>query len=450
MTEELLDWRRAFACAHWAVSRPAEAAAVVATALADAPPFRNRDYPLSVVPVFVSVVAAQRLRADLEGYADLLGSVVRAYRDDPEVRNWYGLGDDAERLIRADTRLGDKPWVCRLDGYLDQAGQQLRVLENNADAPAGTLFTARVNEVLERVLAEARVADWKLSDLTYSGARFFAALMTAARHAGCAAPTAVAVLQPSGAANRESVEMVTAFRAAGVDAYLADPRELRIVRGRAHFGECVADLAWNKVNTVAWRGLQNADFTTRWERALRDTDLVHVNPFGARFVAENKLSLALVQDPRFAGHFAQHERALAARLLPWAGRVTPGALADGGERPLVVDLLDRPAEYVLKEPYDIRGDGVTIGYDCSRTQWLAAVERASSHGHLAQQRVRPTSYPVAVAGSTRAEMMPISLDCYLLGGQLAGFGSKASHHAKVNIFQGGQKLAVHVVEEARP
>lgn len=452
MTCTTIAWPRALDAARTWTADPGSAAEAVTAALAGAPCFQNRDFPLSPLPVLVRGAAADALRQPLQEYVRLLGHVVRLYREDPEVRAWFGLPEAAERLIAADTGPDDAPWVCRLDGYLEQGTERLLLLENNADAPAGTLFTARVNDTVRRagdVLNPA--AGRPLSPLTYGGDRFLDALRSAAAAAAtrtpgkAARPTAVAILQPEGAANRESREMVAEFRRLGLDAFLADPRTLRVDRGRARFGSRAADLCWNKVNTVSWQAMAaDSALVAVWEQALRDTPLVHVNPFGARYVAENKLSLAFVQERRFAGLFDQAQRALAARLLPWARRLGAGATAPDGSTPLVAELLERQGDYVLKEPYDIRGDGVSIGQDLPRGAWRAAVHRAAEGGHLVQRRVPPVRYPVLTAGSPQVDMMAISLDAYVLGGRLAGFGSKGSHQAKVNVFRGGRKLAVHV------
>ncbi|MGW7002441.1 hypothetical protein ACWGCW_06345 [Streptomyces sp. NPDC054933] len=449
-----IAWPQALAAAQRLVAHPASVAEIVDSALATAPCFRNRDFPLSPLPVLVRDEAAQALRPLLEGYVALLGDVVRHYREHAEVRAWFGLPDAAERLIAADRGPGYAPWVCRLDGYLEEGSERLVLLENNADAPAGTLFTSRVNELVAQVSGQvAGERTCRLSPLTYQGPdRFLMSLRHAAGAAAALTPgkagevQRLAILQPEGAASRESLEMAAEFAARGVDAFVADPRDLRVAAGQARFGSRTADMCWNKVNTVAWNTMAtDPELVATWERALRDTPMVHINPFGSRYVAENKLSLAFVQEPRFAGLFSDAQHELATALLPWTRRVTADTTGPDGETPLVDDLLERQGGYVLKEPYDIRGDGVTIGDDVPRTVWRAAVRRAADNGHIAQARIKPLRYPVLTAGSERIATMAISLDTYLLGGRMAGFGSKASHNVKINIFQGGRKLAVHVL-----
>lgn len=442
----LIDWPAALLATHDAVARPADTRTATERAVAAGPVFRNKEFPLSPVPVLVRADRAERLAPLLTRYVDLLGKVVALYRARPDVRDFYRLGPAADLLVDADRAVGDAPWVCRLDGYLEAGSERLRVLENNADSPAGTLFTARINDVVARIRSSSPSA------MTYTGEhRFLDALRAAARAAAerdagrCADPSHIAVLQRAGAPSAESVELVECLRAAGVDAFLADPRAIEVDGDRVRFDGKAADLCWNKVNTVSWLPhCADPAFVDRWAHAVRDTAMVHVNPFGARYVAENKLTLAFVQQPEFADLFTADERALVAELLPWSRKLTPAAVDDDGG-PLVDRLLADPREFVLKQPYDIRGDGVTIGHDCAPDAWRDAVAAGLRAGHLVQRRVAPTGYPVVEAGSDHVQAMPISLDTYLLGGQVAGFGAKASRHAKVNIFQGGRKLAVHVI-----
>jgi uncharacterized circularly permuted ATP-grasp superfamily protein len=448
----LIDWGTALEAAARLAAAGPRLARAIERAQAAAPVFRNRDYPLSPLPLFLRDSAVTRVGHQLEDYVRLLEKAAALYLADKGVRAWYGLPPSATELIEAEaagqgrdraTRIG----VCRLDGYLERDGERLRVLENNADAPAGTLFTPRVHTVVRSVLdaAAVPVPPHAAGTVPYEAALLDAVGpgLAEARRQGRA--PSLAVLQPRGAENRESLEMTAAFRALGVDAFVADPREVTVRAGRARVGGRAIDACWNKVNTVAWQRLAHSDpnLTSRWRRVLRESDLFHLNPFLVRCVAESKLTLAMVQEPRFAPLFTAAERALAAGLLPWSRRVEPG----GG---LPERLLEHQHDYVLKEPYDIRGDGVTIGGAVSRSQWAEAVGRAVKDAGVVQRYVAPAAYPVLSAGAHGDERiqvvaMPVSLDTYVLRGQVAFLGSKASLKPRVNVFQGGQKLSVHVV-----
>lgn len=450
----MIDWLSA---ARWSAelgARPDRLADATAAAVRGAPSFRNTDFPLSPLPLFAEHVAAAADVPVLERYVALLGRIVTLYRDEPEIRQWYGLSPAADALIAADRILGDVVPVCRLDGYLEQGSETLRLLENNADAPAGTLFTARVNAVVRDLLAGAGVPGPAWSPLTYDDElALLGVLLDCLRRSGVGAgDPRVAVLQFAGRANQESHQMVAAFRAAGVHAVLADPRDLRAAGDRVRFGGEQVDVCWNKVNTVAWAEVEaDRALVERWVAALSGGAFVHVNPFGARYVAESKFTLALTREPRFAGLFSPAEHELVDRLLPWARRLTREATGPDGRAVLLADLLDRPSGYVIKEPYDIRGDGVTVGRGMSCSGWEQAVGRALDDQLVVQAYVPPSAYPVLrPGGSPPVIAMPTSFDTFVLGGKVRGFGAKASLNPRLNVFQGGQKIAVHVSTPAAP
>lgn len=441
----LIDWSLAFAVAGELSRQSDRLPGVVEQALAAAPVFGNKQFPLSPLPLFLDPVAAADLVPLLEGYVGVLEKVVRLYREDPDVRHWYGLGQAAQALIDAEPAGGREIRVCRIDGYLEQGTERLRILENNADSPAGTLFTARIHDVVQSLLERAGIrVPGHLDQLRPRPEALLDVLRAAVAASGgrTGSGLRVAVLQPAGRANRESTQMAEYFSTLGVEAIVADPRELSVSAGHATVGGKVVDVCWNKVNTVVWDRLLGTDsgLLAQWIRLLRETDLVHVNSFGARYVAESKLSLAFLHDPQYAAAFTEPERELIDRLVPFSGRVdTDPALARR--------LLAEQQRFVLKEPYDIRGDGVLVGRAATPAEWVAAVAKAAHEPRIAQEYVAPTAYPVLRVGQNPGVVaMPLSTDTYVFDGKAACFGSKASLNARVNVFQGGQKLAVHVAE----
>ncbi|PPK64840.1 hypothetical protein V5P93_006243 [Actinokineospora auranticolor] len=439
----MIDWGTATRGAAALAERPEIASGALAAAAARAGRCQNTAFPLSPLPVYAAAAPARAVVPALERYVGLLRRIVEVFRAEPAVRAWYGLGPAAEALVAADPR-DDVP-VCRLDGYLEQGTERLWLLENNADAPAGTLFTPRVNRIAAETLADAGSPCPQWSDLTFTDE---AALLGAV----CADPRvgrdpAVAVLALAGAVSAEVEEMVEVFRSAGAHAFVADPRAAKVRAGRAYFDGEPADACWNKVNTAGWRAVveSDPDLVRTWSEAVSGGNLAAANPFGARYAAESKFALALPRDPGFADLFTEEERAVA-DLVPWSVRVDERTPTPEGNGSLVAELLENPADYVIKQAYDIRGDGVTVGRAAKRSVWRAAVERAVRERLLVQRYVPPAAYPVVrLADKPVVAAMPISFDTYVLGGKVVGFGSKASFHARLNVFRGGRKLAVHVL-----
>lgn len=137
--------------------------------------------------------------------------------------------------------------------------------------------------------------------------------------------------------------------------------------------------------------------------------------------------------------------------LPWARKLEPGKTVsfEGENVDLKRLVLERQQDFVLKEPYDIRGDGVTIGRTVDHSTWAAKIEKGFRQGNIVQQYIAPMTYPV-LGDAARMDCVPmkISFDSFVFGGRFVGLGSKASHNERVNLFQGGRKLAVRVSRRA--
>ncbi|MGK5733726.1 hypothetical protein [Streptomyces sp. URMC 124] len=449
----MIDWIRTGTATAELARDPQRALAVTAEEVAASPPLRNRHFALSPSALFLRRSPAQAHAARAEAYVALLDKMLTLYRSDPEVRAFFGLSAAAERLIRAGDESLDRVTVARIDGYLDLATGRLRVLENNADAPAGAVFTPRINTAVAAVHRRLGLDGGTDDAYPFRDDRGFAELLLdqARRHGTPAAAPRIAVLQPREAAGVESTELVAQLRALGATAFLADPRDLEVTGPHVCFAGRPADLCWNKVNTVLWQRLVESSpaLVDGWCRALASGRFLHLNSMGSRYVAENKLALALVQDPRFADRFDAAEHALVAGLLPWSRSLRIGAGAGAGAGlPDEAEILARAPEFVLKEPYDIRGDGVLVGRSTRGDVWAEAVARGGREGFLLQEYVPPAGCPVLCEDGTTVPMA-VSLDSFVWAGRFTGFGSKASTADRVNVFQGGRKVSVRVSGDLR-
>jgi hypothetical protein len=333
----------------------------------------------------------------------------------------------------------------------------VRFLENNTDCPAGILFTERLNLLVDRIVERAAPdAAGKLVKLPLDQTDCARQELLAAyrQQGGEKEDPAIAILQIKGRSNVESVEMAEEFSARGTATFVADPREVAVSSNGVEVEGRAADIVWNKVNTVYWNQLvaDSPSLLGRWAEAIASRRVCHVNPFGARYVTESKSCAAFFQEPEFARHFEEPEREFLRRVLPWSRKVEGGKVVEygGEEREITELLLSRQADFVIKEPYDIRGDGVTIGRGVARDQWVEKVESAARAGYTAQEFISGQAYPVLVEVSEmKVSPMTASLDSFMFGGRLRGLGSKAGTGYKVNVFQGGRKLAVRVYDSAK-
>jgi hypothetical protein len=459
----LIDWGQAGAVMAALGARSQGVARQVRERFPFWPAFQNRAYDLDALPLLIAAGPALAHARRCERYVALLERLCALYQEEPLIRAYFGYRPDEDALIRADPGAGRHVWVCRLDGFIAEGKEEVRLLENNADAPAGTLFTHRVNAVVREVLSGVwpEWEIWTVPQPLDQDSNAFLRLLLDAYHAwgGEADPPRLAILQERGRSNVESQEMARQYEAAGVPAQVADPRQVSFRSGRLYCDGQPVDLCWNKVNTCRWRELaaQTPSLNETWLEVVRARAVCHVNSFAARFAAEDKRSLAIFADPRCAAFFSDEDRDLAAALLPWSRRLPPSGPAgfEGTEQELGEVISERQGELVLKVPFDIRGDGVTIGRSTPRAAWLAQSARATREGGIVQRYVEPSRYPVFCVdledghrdGATPGAMR-VSCDTFILGGRFSGFGAKASLAEKVNVFQGGRKVSVIVTTQA--
>lgn len=421
----------------------------IAARVAAWPKFQNTPYAVSPLPLLTSDAAWRAHAVRIERYVALLERVVELYRSSADVRLYIDLAPDEEALALLDSGLERNVAVARIDGYLRAEDGSLRILENNADAPAGTLFTPRLNAFVDDLSgARLAAAGVVLRPFPLDGDVAILDWFRAAYRvwSGREGVPRLAILQETGKANVESREMAAAFSAAGVPAVMCDPGEIVIDGGAARGPNGPVDVVWNKINTVGWRryAAANPAVVRRWGEIVARRLCLHLNPFSARFVIESKRSLALLHEERFVPLFSADERAFLAGVLPWATKLEAGKeVAFGGARAdLRTLVLEQRHRFVLKEPYDIRGDGVTVGRSCDQPVWAERVARGFAEGNIVQEYIAPLKLPIVVPQTGTVAPMNVSLDSFVFDGRCVGLGSKASFNDRVNLFQGGQKLAV--------
>lgn len=452
----MIDWPLAGALLAAIDRRAATLGDELARAIASCPRFQNIDYPVTPLPVAIAEDTLAEHRTTAERYMALLERVIALYRSSTAVRDYFGLDPGADALVHADASLRPAIRIARLDGYLHHRDGTIRFLENNTDCPAGILFTGRLDRMIDAVTS-AVVTEAGATTIPFAldeGDCVRRELLCAYREqGGTAAQPAIAILQIKGSANVECGEMAREFTACGTPTFVADPRDVTLGRDGVRIDGRRADIVWNKVNTVYWNQLAESDpaLLDSWAEAIASRAICHVNPFAARYVTENKLCASFLQEQEFRSLFPDADHDFVTGVLPWSRKVQSGKHVEyRGERYDIETLLaDRQAEFVLKQPFDIRGDGVTIGRAVSRSAWMNSVAAAARRGHVAQEFIPGRTYPVLVdLAPMNVVPMTTSLDSFTFGGRLVGLGAKAALDAKVNVFQGGRKVAVRVYRSA--
>lgn len=156
---------------------------------------------------------------------------------------------------------------------------------------------------------------------------------------------------------------------------------------------------------------------------IADGRLITFNGILGRFIGANKLTLAVLSDPRFRSLFDPEQRAAIEAVVPWSRKVGDGVSAR--------EACSMRAEVVLKAPFDAISAGVHLGQECDETEWTKLVDRAAEEGWLVQEFVPEQTL------ETDAGLFHRTLGTAFLGGRPVGHTARLSSSLRATLTPGG-------------
>lgn len=383
---------------------------------AEPAPGRERE-PLLALPALATLHprAEPVLRERAETAVACLQLLVRRYQHDEELRDFLGVPPVLRRwVLEQPDPAGPRVDLCRLDLLGDTLGT-LRLLEFNASCPGGVLSAGMLNRFWRESALGALLAEWELPEAPVEGPTWFADwLLRHGRAHGLGEDETrrVGLFRPPGGTDFEFGLMKRQLRAHGVE-----PVELDPARPERAAGLRLGYLKYIPVDTrpaAAWDTFRDR---------VRRGDLVLPNVPGERWVAENKLCLAALSDPRFRHLFTAGQRAALDALVPHSRKLGDGITE--------AEAVRERARLVLKAPYGCRGQSVLIGADTGAGEWERAVRDPELRGWLLQERVVTAPLETDDGPYFRDLVVPV------LEGRVIGYGSRISHGHLLNAARGG-------------
>lgn len=161
---------------------------------------------------------------------------------------------------------------------------------------------------------------------------------------------------------------------------------------------------------------------------IADDELVTFNGILGRFVGANKLTLAVLSDPRFRCLFTDGQIAGIDALVPWSRKVGDGVSA--------AQACARRHDVVLKTPFDAISAGVRLGREHSAQEWAGMMDVAAREGWLLQDYVPEQTL------ETDAGCFHRTLGVAFLGGRPVGHTARLSTSLRATLCPGGGIQAV--------
>ena len=397
----------------------------------------------SLRPAFITRERVDTLRRAVTSMWRAFRAVEEHALRDDSLAAEIGLSSDERTLAAIDPGYDDATVVSRLDTYFNE---KPRVLEYNADSPAGMSYQAGQAALMRRLPVMTRFnTEFRLEDLRADIAlreTLLAVWREFASRKGIRGSTpTIAIVDLAGAASGAEFLLVARdLERHGISALIVTPEDLTYEGGKLQARGRDIDLVYKR--------LLVADFLAHYDtdhplvRAYADGAVCVASSFRCT-VAHKKRALSALLDPRHAAWFTSAERSAIAALV---ARTSPLSLLDR-------KILEAQRHSWVLKPNDAHGgEGVTLGWESDAAHWRTALDAAQRNDYVVQERVEPTigSYPIfdASAPQNGASLRTLIEDCnaYVFRGSLGGILTRLSDAAVINVSRGGQAIPTFVVE----
>ncbi|MER9751759.1 hypothetical protein [Mesorhizobium sp. M0140] len=408
--------------------------------------FEGRAYPVCLRPLAIDCGLANHLSATAEIVVKLLDVAAELYCCNEDVqdlfpaykplRHWTTCLPQHRPIVR----------ICRLDGLIGDDGYY-KIIETNTGGPGGVIqngIAARVWSRIPNPLTHGLSLDVGKQPFAKDPNCFVRELVSAYRVATASELRTAAVVNFRGRYTNEVDWIVNGLKGAGVKAALLDASAMkRTPRGLVGPDGELIELVYNKLDT---RDMIEAIECRDYLDACAAQEVVAINPWIAEWVLSDKAILAVLSDDRFSANFNAEQIEFIARHIPWTRLVRTGVTTDPERRriELIGYIRENKANLVLKPSNATRGEHVLVGRVTSSEVWEQHIDRAARNPYVVQEYVRPGEVTTLHPPSRSIKKMPYGIDCYVFGGRVAGFQSRASFDAVMNVGRSGILLPVAI------
>jgi uncharacterized circularly permuted ATP-grasp superfamily protein len=397
----------------------------------------------SLRPSFITRERLEALRRAVTSLWSAFRAIESRAVDDASLATELGLSADERVLASFDPGYADATIVSRLDTYFDE---RPKVLEYNADSPAGMSYQAGQAELMRRLPVMSRFShEFELEELR-SDITLRETLLDVWREfavgkgKGVGLMPSIAIVDLAGAATSAEFHLVARdFEQHGIPALIATPQDLSYTDGRLRACGRVVDLVYKRLLVADF--LAHYDLRHPLVQAYADGAVCMASSFRCT-IAHKKKALAVLANPRHAAWFTDVERAAISDLL---AKTYPIGEVDRSA------LESARTSWALKPNDAHGGEGVVLGWECDDAQWRSALDVAERGDYVVQERVEPThgTYPIfdADAPQKGAKMRTLIEDCnaYVFRGSLGGILTRLSEAAVINVSRGGQAIPTFVL-----
>lgn len=406
--------------------------------------------PLCVVlrPHFYTETNWNFVKLGLESVLKAFETLHHALLENDDLRKQLHLDPYEEELVHIDKQTVP-PWTSsRLDTFFLQDEGILKIVEYNAETPAGIGY----GDILANVFDELQVLQEFSKKYHVRQIRSLHTLSTALidgyrKWGGKEEKPQIAILDWGNVPTlNEHIITAKHFEKLGYPTVLGDPRALDYRNGHLYNGSFRIDMIYKRVlysELINVMGMDNPIV-----RAMRDGNVYITNSISAKMLAK-KASLALLSDERNQHLFSADEHEAIDKFIPWTRVVEERKTM---YREQEIDLLEYVSvnrdQFTLKPNDDYGGTGVMLGWESSADAWESKLKHALETPHVVQEKVAVVErdFPMWINGTVDISKRFVDADPYIFNGTTVdGVLTRLSPLALLNVTAGGGSVVPTVV-----
>jgi glutathionylspermidine synthase len=373
------------------------------------------------LPKYFSQEGFAKLKEDLEHTWRILVRVIGRYLDDPDYRRLFGFSPELEQMILRRPAYRTLLPVCRLDIFLNEETGAFKFCEFNADGSSAMNDNAELNRTYRNTLL-CREMDERYRQDTFelfdSWVQTFLGIW---RETGKEELPAVAIVDflEKGSSAAEFTAFREAFERAGLEAYVAEIRDMRYEDGSL----MTAD--GHRIDAVYRRAvtsdiLAHRDEVQAFLQAARDRKVCLIGDFCTQ-VVHDKVLFRILHDPYTAAFLAEEDNAFIAAHVPYTAMLT----REEADRSSVRENRER---WIIKPRDSYGAHGIYPGRLMDEEEWTAQLDARADTDYILQEFVQPYRTDNIFFGEENPRWKSFSnmTGVYLYGGHVAGIYSRAS------------------------
>lgn len=392
--------------------------------------------PTFYKPFFLTSKQEHLLKRVSQALSQIVNTAVRLFFEETHLSHVFRLHPEAVKLVRLDPGYSQPVVFNRWDALLE--GEALKIIEINADAPAGLAYTDQLEAIL---LEDPKLQPFFEKHVLRRMSRvetILNALLAVWEEFGGLETPQIAITDWRNVRTMSEMEYLKAyFESRGYKTLIADPRELKYKGGKLYHKNMRIDVLYRRMSLQEI--IDRADEVDDMLKAYRDRAVCMVNPLRSALASTNAL-LSILTNPEYEHFFTESENRIKRDYLPWTRRLADAEDFYGRKKVYLIDFLKDEKETLVLKPSTGEGaQGVLIGRETPDGDWNAAIDKALKEDWVVQEFVNVPimTVPSPVNNKLDFEYKKYNFNLFTCAGKYSGSFVRLSDDDKIKVSRGG-------------